>query len=170
MELHRIAVRALFAYLVLLALLRSSGKRTVAEGTPFAFVLALILGDMVDDLLWAEVGAAQFAVAVATLTTAQIVTAWAASRWEWLDRLVEGSPTPVMMDGAPRRAGQRRVRMNDKTLAFELRHHGIDRAQWGIVESANVEDSGALSVLRRREERPADRRDAAGLVGSRGRR
>ena len=161
MELHRIALRALFAYLVLLALLRSSGKRTVAEGTPFAFVLALVIGDMVDDVLWAEVGAAEFAVAVSTLTLAQIAVAWAASRWGWVDRLVEGRPSPVVRDGAPVRGEMRGERVNEKTLAFELRQAGIPREQWSDVESAHVETSGAVSVTRTRAARLAQRRDAS---------
>jgi uncharacterized membrane protein YcaP (DUF421 family) len=158
-ELDRIALRALFAYVVLLAFLRASGKRTVAEGSPFAFVLALVIGDMVDDVLWAEVGAAEFAVAVATLTVTQITVAWAASRWRWMERLVEGRPSPVVLDGAAVRGEMRGERVNEKTLAFELRHHGIDPGRWSEVKSAHVETSGAVSVARTAEARPAERRD-----------
>ena len=160
MELHRIALRALFAYLVLLALLRSSEKRTVAESTPFAFVLALVIGDLVDDVLWAEVGAAQFTVAVSVLTVAQIVVAWAASRHPRLDRLVSGAPSPVLVDGAPVRDEMRAERMNEKTLAFELRHHGIERERWTDVKLAHIETSGAVSAIGTRAARPAQRRDA----------
>ena len=92
MEPYRIAVRALFAYVVLLGLLRASGKRTVARGTPFDFVLALILGDMIDDLLWAEVPAARFAVAVATLTLAHTLVAMADARSERFGRWLSGVP------------------------------------------------------------------------------
>jgi len=159
-ELHRIAVRAVFAYLVLLALLRASGKRTVAEGTPFAFVLALVIGDMVDDVLWAQVSAAQFTVGVSALAAAQLAVAWASSRYPWVERLVAGVARPVLEGGAPVRAGMRVARMNDKTLAFELRHHGLDRDRWGDVESAQVETSGAVSAIEAREARPAQRRDA----------
>ena len=67
MDPLRIAVRALLAYVALLLFVRMSGKRTVKHGSPFDFTLALILGDMVDDLLWAEVAAAQFVVATGVL-------------------------------------------------------------------------------------------------------
>ena len=169
MELHRIALRAVFAYLVLLALLRSSEKRTVAEGTPFAFVLALVIGDMVDDVLWAEVGAAQFTVAVSVLTVTQIVVAWGASRFAWLDRLVSGAPSPVLVDGAAVRSEMRAQKVNEKTLAFELRHHGLDRERWCDVKLAHVETSGAVSVLETRGARPAQRRDAPEARGRAGR-
>lgn len=160
MELHRIAVRAVFAYVVLLGLLRASGKRTVGQSTPFAFVLALVIGDMVDDALWAEVAAAQFTVAVSTLTVTQILVAWAASRSAWVDRLVTGSPAPIVIDGTADRASLRATRMNGKSVAFELRHHGLGRGQWGDVKLAHVETSGDVSVLRTREARPIPKKDA----------
>lgn len=70
MDPLRIAVRIVFGWIVLQALVRISGKRTVSQGTPFDFTLALILGDMMDDLMWA-VPASQFIVAVSTLVAAQ---------------------------------------------------------------------------------------------------
>jgi uncharacterized membrane protein YcaP (DUF421 family) len=67
MDPLRIAVRALFAFVVLLVLIRVSGKRTVKQGSPFDFTLALIIGDMVDDAVWAEVAMSQFVVACGVL-------------------------------------------------------------------------------------------------------
>ena len=43
MEIGRIAIRCVFTFVVLLALVRLSGKRTVSEGKTFDFVLALVL-------------------------------------------------------------------------------------------------------------------------------
>jgi uncharacterized membrane protein YcaP (DUF421 family) len=76
----RIAVRAVVAFACLLVLVRLSGKQTIKQGTTFDFVLALICGDMVDDLLWAEVGVASFLVALTTLVLADITAGAATSR------------------------------------------------------------------------------------------
>lgn len=67
MDPLRIVIRAAFAFVFLLALLRLSGKRTVAQGFALDFILALILGDMVDDLIWAEVSGGAFVAGVGTL-------------------------------------------------------------------------------------------------------
>jgi uncharacterized membrane protein YcaP (DUF421 family) len=67
MDLVSIATRALAAYLFLLALLRLAGKRSVRQGTTFDFVLALVLGDLIDDAIWSEVPMSQFVVAAGTL-------------------------------------------------------------------------------------------------------
>lgn len=67
MDPLRIAVRAAFGFLFTVAAVRLSGKRTVKQGDATSFVVALIIGDMFDDLFWAEVPAAQFVVGVGTL-------------------------------------------------------------------------------------------------------
>jgi uncharacterized membrane protein YcaP (DUF421 family) len=67
MDPLRIAVRAVFAYAFLLVMVRLSGKQAVTHGTTVDFVLALVFGDLVDDLVWAEVAATQFVAAAGTL-------------------------------------------------------------------------------------------------------
>ena len=71
MDPGRLIVRTLFAYLFVLVLIRLSGKRTVKQADMASFVVALILGDMFDDMLWAEVSAAQFIVGTGTLVVLQ---------------------------------------------------------------------------------------------------
>lgn len=73
MDLWRIVIRIAFAWFVTLAFVRGSGRRTVAESDVPSFVLALIIGDMFDDLFWAEVPAAQFVVAVGTLVLLHVL-------------------------------------------------------------------------------------------------
>jgi uncharacterized membrane protein YcaP (DUF421 family) len=67
MDPFRIAVRAVFGYVLLLVMVRLSGKQTIAYGATSDFVLALVFGDLIDDLVWAEVPASQFVVAAGTL-------------------------------------------------------------------------------------------------------
>jgi uncharacterized membrane protein YcaP (DUF421 family) len=73
MDPLRIAVRAAFAYVVLLALVRVSGKRTVKQGNPFDFTIALVLGNMFDDAVWAGVALSRFVVACGTLVAAHVL-------------------------------------------------------------------------------------------------
>ena len=67
MDPLRIAVRVLFAFALALIFTRIAGARTVKQSDVPSFVVALVIGDQFDDLFWAEVSAAQFAVATATL-------------------------------------------------------------------------------------------------------
>jgi uncharacterized membrane protein YcaP (DUF421 family) len=72
MELWRIVVRALLVYVFALAIIRIAGKRTVGQTDLSSFVVVLIIGDMFDDMLWAEVPAAQFVVGVGALVLTHV--------------------------------------------------------------------------------------------------
>jgi uncharacterized membrane protein YcaP (DUF421 family) len=72
MELWRIVVRALLVYVFALAIIRISGKRTVGQADLSSFVVVLVIGDMFDDMLWAEVPAAQFVVGVGALVLTHV--------------------------------------------------------------------------------------------------
>ena len=74
MDPLRLIVRVLFGYVFALALMRTSGRRTVKQGDAQSFVLAVIVGDMFDDLFWAEVPAAQFVVATGLLVLLHAAT------------------------------------------------------------------------------------------------
>ena len=67
MDPLRLVIRILFAYLVSLVLVRISGHREVQQVDVHSFIVALIVGDLFDDLFWQEVPAAQFVVAVGSL-------------------------------------------------------------------------------------------------------
>lgn len=49
-----------------------------------------------------------------------------AGRYKWLDRIVEGRPTAVVIDGHTDGAALRRLGMNHYELHSALRHQGAD--------------------------------------------
>jgi uncharacterized membrane protein YcaP (DUF421 family) len=147
--LAAVGVRALFSYLALLALLRAAHKRAVAEATPFDFVLCLILGDMVDDLLWGEAGAAQFTVAVGALAMSHALVAFATYRNRGLHDVLDGTPTVLLREGRPVRRGLRAELLGEEDLDALLRLQGIPRERWPDVQEARLEISGELSHTER---------------------
>ena len=161
MELHKIAVRALFAYVVLLALMRFSGKRVVSEAGARDFVMALILGDLIDALLWAEIGAGEFTAATGGVVVTGMIVALVSYWSPAVATLLEGRPQLVLNQGVPARRGMRAERVNEEELAALLRMRGIERERWSDVARAWVEPNGELSVALRDEARPAERRDRA---------
>lgn len=87
MDPLRIVVRVVFGFVFALVLVRLSGKRTIAEADASSFVVAVIIGDMFDDLFWAEVPAAEFAVGVGTLFGVHLLVAtnrYASGARAWL--------------------------------------------------------------------------------------
>lgn len=160
MELYKIALRALFAYVFILTLLRLSGKRTVAQGTTFDFVLALIIGDMFDDLFWAEVPASQFAAGTGALVVTHLLFSMTGFISKPLDRIIDGTPLMFMRGGLLLRPGMRSERMNEKEVEMLLRHKaGLERERWAEVKSAWIEADGRASVIKREWARIAQKQD-----------
>jgi uncharacterized membrane protein YcaP (DUF421 family) len=153
MDPWRIAVRAVVAYVYLLIATRASGKRVVSQATPFDFVVALILGDLIDDFLWAEVSLAKFAAAVGSLISLDLLVKLGAYHSLRFSHLVNGTPTAVLRDGTELGDELRKEQLNEADLAHLLRLEGIDK--WEDVHLALVERDHEASVIRTPGAEPA---------------
>lgn len=149
MELHRIAIRVLFSFLYLLIMIRLSGKRTISQSDGFDFVLSIIIGDLVDDLLFVEVSAAEFVVAAGTLVSLDLALKVICRKNDRLLFLAEGRPTILMQDGKPDSGGMKSELVNIPELAVLLRQEGFEENKWNEIKLSVLEDSGEASVLRK---------------------
>jgi uncharacterized membrane protein YcaP (DUF421 family) len=165
MELYKILLRVVFAYIFILFLLRLSGKREVAQATGFDFVLALILGDLFDDLIWAEVPASQFVVAAGTLVLLHTVIALGSRMSEAFSRIICSQAEVFMSYGRLIWPAMQREQINEKDAEMLLRQHsGLARERWVEVESARIEQNGKPSVLRHEWAREAQKKDRDSLL------
>jgi uncharacterized membrane protein YcaP (DUF421 family) len=174
MELERIALRTLFAWLVLHQLFRYAGKRTLtsiggsANRSGIDLMLALIVGDLIDDLLWAEVPASQFVAAAGTLVLLHVMLALLRFRSTLVWRVVEGVPVRIVAHGERIPAGMRAERLNRQAVEALLRNEGIGPERWKEVRASYVENEGPLSVLPESWARPATRSDLPRITGAGG--
>ena len=158
MGLTHIAARALIAYVYLLLMTRMSGKRVVSQATPFDLLISLIVGDLVDDVLWAEVSVSKFAGGVGAIFVLDALVRFSSHHLPGFHSLVAGVPAVVLRHGVVDRAALRREQMNEADLAHLLRDNGIDDRK--DVRLGIVEDNHALSALREVWAEPVKRRDA----------
>jgi uncharacterized membrane protein YcaP (DUF421 family) len=158
MDLWRIAVRALVVYVFLLVLTRRSGKRVITQATPFDFIVALVVGDLIDDALWAEVSIAKFGAAASAIFLCDAVVKTIAFRWDAFDRLVNGAPAVVLRDGHEDSRALRRQQMSEEELAGLLRLQGVDDPS--DVHLAIVDRDHEISVILRPGAEPVQKRDA----------
>ena len=143
-------------YLFLLAFLRLTGRRSINATTPFDFVVALVVGDMPDDMIWGDVPFAQGVVAIATVVLLHLLVEWLTYRYPPLERWLGGVATPILRAGAVQ-PGAAREHVNDVELDAMLRLQGIERRD--EVAEALLEPTGNLSVGPRPDVAPATRRD-----------
>jgi uncharacterized membrane protein YcaP (DUF421 family) len=160
MALYKILLRIVFAYIFLVVMMRLAGKRPVAQGSTFDLVVALIIGDMFDDMFWAEVPASKFVVAAGVVMLAHIgvsIGSYANETFSWL---ASGRPTKFLRGGSLLKAGQRGEQISVKEAAAMLRKQRIGPDEWAEVKSARIERSGQPSILKREWAREAQKQDA----------
>lgn len=98
-------VRTLFvgvlAYVVLVAFLRISGKRTLAKLNAFDLVVTVALGSTLSAILLQEsIALAEGAVALALLIAMQFAVAFLSVRWKAFAAIVRSEPSLLIRQGA----------------------------------------------------------------------
>jgi uncharacterized membrane protein YcaP (DUF421 family) len=156
-QLAYTALRATVIYVFLLVLIRLLGKRTVGHSSAFDFMVALVLGELVDEPVYGDVSLAQAFVALGVIGGWHAINQVLSLRSTHFDRVVGGAPTVLARNGVLDRPAMARERLNDEDLRSLLRQHGID--DLSDVELATLEPSGRLSVLTRPEARPLQKGD-----------
>ena len=159
-ELLLTAARAFAVYALMLVVIRALGKRAVGNFAAFDLLVALMLGELVDEIIYGDVSFIHGTVAITVIAGAQAGNAWLTHWGHGWDRLLEGSPTPIVRNGRLLEEGIRRERMNAKDVMAHLREQGIKDLR--EVEAAYVEDDGGVSVLRRSWAEPAKASDVDG--------
>ena len=156
-ELMMTALRALAVYVLMLVVIRALGKRTVGNFSAFDLLVALMLGEVVDEMIYGDVSFAQGTVAILVVAAAQYGNTWL-SYWDHgFDALLEGKPTPIVRDGAMLREGMRAERINAKGVMHELRLQGVDDIS--EVKLAMLEVDGVVSVIKHDWAEPVQKRD-----------
>jgi len=93
-------VRAGVVYLVLLAMVRITGKRTVGQFTPFDLVVVLLLSEAVSgSISGQDESLTGGLIAAATLIALDMLIAVGSARSKRFDTLMQGNPVLVGRDG-----------------------------------------------------------------------
>src|SRR5688500_14419501 len=145
-ELMLTAARAAAVYVLMLIVIRALGKRTVGNFSAFDLLVALMLGEVVDEIIYGDVLFSQGAVAIIAIAALAYADSWLAYFDHGMEAVLEGKPTIVVRDGQFDRAGMRSERMTEKDVMSHLRHAGIHDMR--EVHLAIVEMDGAVSIMK----------------------
>jgi uncharacterized membrane protein YcaP (DUF421 family) len=159
-ELLMTAARAAVIYGLMLVVIRLSGKRAIGNFSAFDLLVALMLGEVVDEIIYGDVTFAQGAIAILTVAVLQYANSWMSYWGHGLDKVLEGSPSIVMRHGRLQRDGMRKERMNEKDVMAELRLRGV--AELDEVRVAAIENDGQMSVVREDWAEPLQKGDVGG--------
>lgn len=144
-------LRGVVVYVVILLLVRLSGKRTVGQFTPFDLIVVVLLGNSVQNsLIGEDYSLLGGLVLAATLIGLNWLVGSLTARNHAFDRLVEGVPVLLARDGEVFRGALRHSNVSETDFAESLRQAGCDsEAQIGM---AVLETNGRISVLKREEQ------------------
>jgi uncharacterized membrane protein YcaP (DUF421 family) len=156
-ELLMTGARAVAVYALMLVVIRLSGKRTIGNFSAFDLLVALMLGEVVDEIIYGDVTFAQGMIPILTVAILQYANSWLSYWGHGMDKVLEGSPSIVVRHGRLQRDGMRQERMNDRDVMAELRLHGV--AELGEVRLAAIEHDGQMSVLREEWAEPLQKGD-----------
>jgi uncharacterized membrane protein YcaP (DUF421 family) len=159
-ELGLTAARGLLVYVVMLIVIRILGKRTVGNFSAFDLLVALMLGEVVDEIIYGDVSIAQGMVAILVVAAAKYTTAWLTYWDHGLNKILEGKPTEIVRHGEFVRDGMRRELMNEQEVMAALRL--CDIADMREVEKAVMEVDGEVSVIREDWAEPLQKADVLG--------
>ena len=156
-ELLMTSARAVAVYGLMLIVVRVLGKRTIGNFSAFDLIVALMLGEVVDEIIYADVRFIQGTVAIVTLGAIAYADSLL-SYWDHgMEAVLEGKPTIVVKRGEFDRKGMRQERMNEKDVLGALRTQGIRDMR--EVEYAVVEHDGTVSVVPFDWSQPASKAD-----------
>jgi uncharacterized membrane protein YcaP (DUF421 family) len=156
-ELLYTALRASFVYFFLLLVVRVLGKREIGNTSAFDLIVALILGEVVDEIIYGDVTIAQGVIAILVVAIWHLVNSWASFKSKTIDKLTGASPTVMVKNGQIQRRNLAKERLNEEELFSELRMMGVEEIK--EVKQATLEPNGTISVLLEEWAKPVTRQD-----------
>ncbi|RZA14096.1 MAG: DUF421 domain-containing protein [Lysobacteraceae bacterium] len=144
-------LRSVAVYVLVMALVRVSGKRAVGQFTPFDLVLLILIGNAVQNGINGGDNSLSGAFIMATtLIALNYAVAWITSRSRRMEKLVEGVPVVLARDGKVFEQVLRAQLVSDADFHKALRQHEVvDVSQ---VALALLETNGSISVVPKGED------------------
>jgi uncharacterized membrane protein YcaP (DUF421 family) len=158
-ELYLTALRATLAYFYLLIIVRILGKREIGASSAFDLLVALMLGDVVDEVIYGDVAIMQGAVAIAIIGMWHLVNSWASFKSPLIDKLTGSPPTVLVKGGKIQHKALARERLNEEELFSGLRLMEVDDVK--EVKQATLEPNGNISVLLEDWAKPVQKQDVS---------
>ena len=132
-------LRACVVYFVLLLMIRTSGKRTMGQFTPFDMLLVVLLGNAVQNaLLGEDTSVAGGLLLAVTLISLNWVVGFVSARNQKIEAMIEGSPVLLARNGEVYREVLRRELISRADFDKAMREAGcldIDQVKLAVLET-----------------------------------
>lgn len=138
--------RTAFMFIVVMAVLRLSGKRGVRQLSVFELAIILSLGSAAGDpMFYDDVAIVPTVLVCATAIGLYRLITWLMTKDERFERLLEGQPAYIVEDGVMTFKDDTKDSLSKDEFFAELREKGVEHL--GQVRAAILETNGSMSVF-----------------------
>jgi uncharacterized membrane protein YcaP (DUF421 family) len=145
LSIGEMALRAALVYIIAVILLRLAERRFMTRRSPFDLVLAIIIGSVISRAITGNAPFVPTLVAALVLVLAHTALSTLAFRFNWLGKLVKGSPRTLVRDGHVDHKALRRSHIGERDLEAAVRRAGLTTIEQ--VGRAYLERDGAITII-----------------------
>lgn len=144
-------LRGAAVYLVLLVIMRLSGRRTLAQMTPFDLVLLLIIAETTQQaLLGNDFSIVNAVVLIVTLIAMDIGLSYVKELSPRAAKLLDGTPTVLIRDGKIDKRALERSRIGESEIMVAARQQqGLETLS--EIKHAVLETDSGISIIPKKQ-------------------
>jgi|SRR5919198_2846305 uncharacterized membrane protein YcaP (DUF421 family) len=143
-----IVVRAAFAYVFIVFLLRIVGRRELSSMEPSDLVLLVVIGDLIQNgVTQSDYSMTGVVLAVTTFGLLAVGTSYLVFRSRRAQSVIEGEPLIIVQDGEPIERNLRGERLTLSEVMEQAREKEIEslsEVKWAVLET-----NGQISFIKR---------------------
>lgn len=146
-------LRTIFAYILLLIVTRTIGRKAISQMTFFDFAVAITLGSVTANLaLGPQTTVVSATTTLVLLGTLAVIVDYSHIKSFLLRKAEESEPVVIIKNGKIEDKNMEKIRLNMNDLLMQLRQNKIFNI--ADVEFAVMENNGRLSVLPKSQKQP----------------
>ena len=146
-DLLRIAIVGVLAYVIMVAILRISGKRTLSQMKEFDFIVSVALGSALSAVILDKtIALAEGVTAIVVLVALQMTVARLSLKSKKFQQLSSSSPSLIFYNGQFLRESLRKERLLEAEVRSIIRSQGIP--DLSEVKAVVLEPNGRFSVVK----------------------
>jgi uncharacterized membrane protein YcaP (DUF421 family) len=134
-----IVLRAVFAYVLIVFVLRVMGRRELTSLSAADLVLLVVLGDLVQNgVTQSDMSMTGVTIAITTFAILSIAVSYLIFKSRLARKIVQGEPLIIVQDGKPIERNMRTERLTlddvmEAARASEI--ESLDQIKWGVLEA-----------------------------------
>ena len=141
-----VSITGIIAYIAVIAMLRISGKRTLAKWNSFDFVVTIALGSVLASTFLSNKDTfGKGLLGFALLVLFQYIITWISVRSSIIQKLIKAEPALLLYHGEMKREIMKKERIAEGEILAALRANGLSAIE--DADAVILETDGSFSII-----------------------